>query len=175
MANTNMMEREFGWDDVIENDGPAWVLLPEGTYPFTVTKLERKRYPGGEKLPPCWKAELTIAVEGAEGTANIQHNLFLHSKCEGLLCAFFTAIGDRKHGQPLKMDWDHVVGKKGICKVGIREWIDKNGSSRQSNEIKEFLDTNPQPGIQQTAGQQAPVMTPSTVQTQSTAPAGKYW
>ena len=67
------------------------------------------------------------------------------------------------------MDWDHVVGKKGICKVGIREWIDKNGSSRQSNEIKEFLDTNPQPG------QQVPVMTPPAVPAQGTAPAGKYW
>ncbi len=165
----NMIEREFGWDDVIENDGPTWVLLPEGTYPFTVTGMERKRHPGSAKLPPCWKAELTLAVEGAEGTANIQHNLFLHSKCEGLLCAFFTAIGDRQHGQPMKMDWDHVVGKKGICKVGIREWIDKSGASRQSNEIKEFLDMGPHTG-QQPAGVAAPA-----VPTQGTAPAGKYW
>ena len=87
---SNTIEREYNWNDVIENDGPVWVLLPEGTYPFTVAGLERKRHPGSAKLPSCFKAELTIAIEGAEGTANIQHNLFLHSKCEGLLCAFFT-------------------------------------------------------------------------------------
>ena len=129
MANTNMMEREFGWDDIIENDGPTWVLLPEGTYPFTVTEFERKRHPGSAKLPPCWKAELTIAVEGAEGTANIQHNLFLHSKCEGLLCAFFTAIGDRKHGQPLKMgDLSGNVRRTGHRRQYLpdrgRSWLD---------------------------------------------------
>ena len=134
----NNMERAFDWGDTIENDS-TWVLLPEGTYHYTVTGLERQRHNGSAKLPTCWKAVLTLSITGAEGTTTVNHNLFLHSKCEGLLCSFFTSIGDRQHGQPLKMDWDHVVGKGGICKVGIREWIDKEGASRQNNEVKEFL------------------------------------
>ena len=51
------------------------------------------------------------------------------------------------------MDWDHVVGKGGICKVGIREWIDKEGASRQNNEVKEFLP--PQTATAQSAPAQA--------------------
>ena len=35
--------REFGWDDEIQNDSPDLVLLPEGEYPFEVTKFERPR------------------------------------------------------------------------------------------------------------------------------------
>ena len=50
------MDREFGWDDVIENDGKGWVLLPDGEYPFTVLSFERKRYGGSAKLPPCNQA-----------------------------------------------------------------------------------------------------------------------
>lgn len=148
----NNMERAFDWGDTIENDS-TWVLLPEGTYHYTVTGLERQRHNGSAKLPPCWKAVLTLSITGTEGTATVNHNLFLHSKCEGLLCSFFTSIGDRQHGQPLKMDWDHVVGKGGICKVGIREWIDKEGASRQNNEVKEFLP--PQTATAQSAPAQA--------------------
>ena len=44
MANNQAIEREFGWDDVIENDRGSWVLLPEGVYPFTVTGFKRERY-----------------------------------------------------------------------------------------------------------------------------------
>ena len=148
----NNMERAFDCGDTIENDS-TWVLLPEGTYHYTVTGLERQRHNGSAKLPPCWKAVLTLSITGTEGTATVNHNLFLHSKCEGLLCSFFTSIGDRQHGQPLKMDWDHVVGKGGICKFGIREWIDKEGASRQNNEVKEFLP--PQTATAQSAPAQA--------------------
>lgn len=33
-------DRAFGWDDEIKNDGPDFVLLPEGDYLFTVTGFE---------------------------------------------------------------------------------------------------------------------------------------
>lgn len=90
-------EKEFGWDDEIEKDSDEWVLLPEGDYDFTVTAFERGRHQGSDKLPPCNKAILTLKVEGKEGTATITHNLFLHSKTEGMLSAFFCAIGQKKH------------------------------------------------------------------------------
>lgn len=140
-----MAEREFGWNDIIENDGPDYVLLPEGDYDFKVISFERGRHSGSEKLPACNKAILTIEVSSSEGTSTLKHNLFLHSKCEGLLCAFFSAIGQRKHGESLKMNWSSVTGATGKCKVKIHSWTKKDGSTAQSNEISKFYEKEETP------------------------------
>ncbi len=135
-----MADRLFDWNDVIENDS-SFTLLPPGEYPFEVKSFERGEYPGGRKLPPCKKAVLTIEVDGGElGSATITHNLFLHSRCEGLLCEFFTAIGQRQRGEQMRMDWNAVPGSVGICEVGVRRWTGNDGSERESNEIKRFRD-----------------------------------
>ena len=141
-------EKEFGWDDEIEKDSDEWVLLPEGDYDFTVTAFERGRHQGSDKLPPCNKAILTLKVEGTEGTTTIVHNLFLHSKTEGMLSAFFCAIGQKKHGEKLRMNWQNVIGSKGRCKVYVDEWTGRDGDKKQSNKIKRFYDpedVSPQP------------------------------
>ena len=41
------------WDDVIENDGQEYILLPEGDYTFVVTGFERGQFPGGQRLSAC--------------------------------------------------------------------------------------------------------------------------
>ena len=102
--------RELGWEDPIENDGPDYKVLPEGDYDFEVISFERGRHPGSDKLPPCNKATLSIRIKGEKGQTTVKHNLFLHTKTEGLLCAFFTAIGHRRHGERIAMNWSKVVG-----------------------------------------------------------------
>lgn len=134
------MERELGWDDQIENDGPEFVLLPEGDYNFEVTSWERGRHNGSEKLPPCNMAIVNIKVEGEGGTSTIKHRLFLHSKTEGMLCAFFTAIGQRKRGERVTMNWNAVTGSKGRCKVSIHRWQGNDGKTLESNDIKKFYE-----------------------------------
>lgn len=147
----NEIDRELSWDDVIENDGSDFVILPEGDYDFEVTSFERGRHAGSEKLPPCNKATLSIKLTAADGeSTTIKHNLFLHSKTEGMLCAFFVAIGQRKKGEKLTMNWNAVVGSRGRCKVKIRNWISNNGNEMQNNEISRFYE--PEDG-QQTAPQ----------------------
>lgn len=138
---TDNNERVLGWDDTIENDS-SFTVLPAGDYHFTVTGFERARYEPGPKgkLPPCNKAVLTIALSGDEGTCTVTHNLFLHSRCEGMLCEFFTAIGQRRHGEPLRMNWQTVPGSTGRCKVGVRKWTGRDGSERESNEILRFYE-----------------------------------
>ena len=132
--------REFGWDDDIQNDSPDLVLLPEGEYPFEVTKFERQRHPGSAKLPPCAMALLTIQIDGGEkGPSVVTHRLYLHTRTEGLLCAFFESIGQRKHGEALRPRWNEVNGSRGRCRVGIHEYTNKYGDKRQSNEITRFL------------------------------------
>lgn len=134
---SEVVERELGWDDPIENDGPEFILLPEGDYDFEVIEFERGRHNGSEKLPPCNKATVYIKIAGAEGETTIRHNLFLHTKTEGLLCAFFTGIGQRQKGEKVTMNWNKVVGSRGRCKVGIKTY-----EGKQYNEIKKFYESS---------------------------------
>lgn len=122
--NTNNFDREFGWDDVIEKDSSGFVQLTPGDYQFTVTNFERARHtPKSQdaKLPACNKAIITIEIETTEGISILTHNLFLHSSTEGMLSAFFGAIGQKKHGEPLKMNWNTVVGAKGVARINKRK------------------------------------------------------
>lgn len=132
-----MAERELQWDDTITKDAADFILLPEGDYNFTVESFERGRHSGSDKLPACNKAILTLRIDAPEGTAKIMHNLFLHSKTEGMLSAFFTCIGQKKKGEPLKMNWSQVVGATGRCKIGIHTYT-KEGEERKNNDIKRF-------------------------------------
>ena len=132
-------ERDFGWDDEIQNDRD-FTLLPKGEYPFTVLSVERARHAGSEKLPPCNVAVVNMEVNGGDmGATQIKTRLFLHSKCEGILCGFFRAIGMRAHGERLKMNWGAVAGKTGLCKLDIRQY-----EGREYNEVKAFLDPAPE-------------------------------
>ncbi|HFI0358079.1 TPA: hypothetical protein ACGOWA_001231 [Streptococcus suis] len=134
----NQPEREFGWDDMIQEDAKDFILLTPGDYQFTVTGFERSRHtpnpnnPG--KLPECNKAIITILVETEQGDATMTHNLFLHSSTEGMLSAFFGSIGHKKHGEPLRMNWNAVMGAKGVCRVKHREY---NGE--KYNDIKSMI------------------------------------
>ena len=142
---SEIIERELGWDDEISRESD-FTIIPEGDYDFTVTGFERGRYDGSEKLPPCNMAIVTLAVTLPDGSAaNLRHRLFLHTRCEGLLSAFFTGIGLKRKGEPLRMNW--------------------NGEDMQSNDIKKFYDpfensSAPAQNVPQTAPQSAPQSQP---------------
>lgn len=140
-------ERELQWDDTIEKESSDYILLPEGDYTFTVESFERARHSGSDKLPPCNKAILKLKVEAEIGTVYLTHNLFLHTITEGMLSAFFAAIGQKKKGEPLRMNWNSVPGSIGRMKVSIKEWIGKDGEKKQSNEIKKFYPKEESPSF----------------------------
>jgi hypothetical protein len=83
---------------------------------------------------------LEIAVGGEGRDITIKAALLLHTKMEWKLCEFFTSIGLRKKGEPLRMNWSAVTGARGRCKVGIREWMSDKGEKRSSNEIQRFIE-----------------------------------
>lgn len=132
----NNFDRELDWDSEIVADS-EFTLLPPGLYSFTVAGYERAQHtptnPNG-KLPSCNKAIVSIKIVANEGETTLKHNLFLHTSVEGLLSAFFGAIGLKKKGEPLKMPWNQITGATGVCKVGIRE---HNGN--QYNEVKSMI------------------------------------
>lgn len=159
MSEFNDMPRELDWDDEIQHDGSPFKVLPEGDYLFFVTKFERARHSGSEKIPACNKAVLTLSLKGPEGSGTVQANLFLHSKFEWKLCQFFTAIGQRKHGETMRMNWGAVSGATGYCHVGIRKWTGSDGKEHEGNEIMEFYDPEKAPAMPSAQPAAAPEQT----------------
>ena len=135
--NQNMF---LDWDDAIESDGQEFVILDEGDYNFTVTGFERGRFPGGQKIPACNKAALTLQVQTDEGIAIIRTDLLLYKSMEWKLSAFFRCIGQKKHGERLVMDWNRVIGSQGRAHFKPRMYTDRDGNERQANDLDRFID-----------------------------------
>lgn len=161
MAN-NVNDVAMTWDDEIQNDGEGFRVLPEGEYDFTVTDFTRGRFEGSAKMAACPKAELTIKIHDPEGDVTVSENLFLNRKAEWKLCQFFTAIGHRKHGETLRMNWNAVKGAKGRCKVGIRKWTGNDGKEHENNEIAAFLEPSEPAVVPQPQGTAAYTQPPLT-------------
>lgn len=135
----NNFDRELDWDSEIVKDS-EYVLLPPGLYQFTVEGYERAQHTPSPnnpnaKLPSCPKAVISIKIDANEGEKTIKHNLFLHSSVEGMLSAFFGAIGFKKKGEPLKMAWNQITGATGVCKVVVKD----SSNGNQYNEIKGMI------------------------------------
>lgn len=143
MNNNGMNEgHELDWDGVIKNDG-EFIIVPPDDYNFVVKGFDRTRFNGSEKMPPCNQVTVDIAVNYNGQEVIIKHKLFLHTKVEGLLSAFFRGIGQKKKGEPLKMNWSKVTGSTGRCKIGTRTY---NGN--EYNEIKKFYPKDEMPVTQ---------------------------
>ncbi|HEN6213812.1 TPA: hypothetical protein U6532_000764 [Streptococcus agalactiae] len=176
----NNFEREFGWDDTIQEDAKEFIILQPGDYVFTVTDFERARHtPNPQKtgkLPACNKAVISLEIETDEGVASLKHNLFLHSSTEGMLSAFFGAIGQKKHGEPLKMNWNTVVGATGVCSVKNRTYNDnvynevKSMIYADSVDWTKVLNANTQPQAPQPTYQQPAQQTTNFAPQQQPAP-----
>lgn len=167
------MERELQWEDTIQKDSTGFTLLPAGDYDFTVAKFERARHQGSANLPACNKAVLTLTIHCPEnGNVPLEHTLFLHTKTEGMLSNFFAGIGQKKKGEPLRMNWNTVTGAKGRVKIKIDTYPKKDGSGQgQSNKVatfysqEELAGNGAQPPYQQPAPQQQQYQQPPMQQT----------
>lgn len=138
--NNGMMEgHELDWDGVIEEDD-EYIILPPDDYNFVIKGYDRTRFNGSEKMPPCNQVTVDIAINYNGKEVIIKHKLFLHSKVERILSAFFRGIGQKKKGEPLKMNWPMVPGSTGRCKIGTKIY---NGN--EYNEIKKFYPKDEMP------------------------------
>jgi len=140
MYNNNAV---MDWNDVIEDDGQEFVLLEEGDYNFKVTNFERGHFPGSAKLPACNKATLTLEVDTREGCAYVKHDLLLCRNLEWRISSFFRCIGQKKHGERLVMDWNKVVGSQGRARFKVRNYTNRDGEQRQTNDVDRFYDYDP--------------------------------
>ena len=109
---TNIDNSVMDWNDVIEDDGQEFVLLPEGDYNFVVTNFERGRFPGSAKIPATNKATISIQIFSELGVASMKFDLILSKALTWKLSAFFRSIGQKKRGAKITMDWNKVLGAK---------------------------------------------------------------
>ena len=138
--NQNM---EMGWDDTIQEDGQELILLDEGDYNFIVTNFERGRFPGGQKIPACNKATITVQIETDKGLSVIKFDLLLYRSVEWRISSFFRCIGQKKHGEKLTMNWNTVIGSVGRAHVTQRKYTNNYGEEKTVNDIGRFIDYDP--------------------------------
>ena len=135
----------IGWDDEVsasdadENQQQdEFVVLPKGTYPCTVMKIERGSFKGSSKLPPCNKVKLGIIIDGGElGRGWADHNFYMHRSTLWKIYQFMEAIGLRQKGDTTAsaIPWSKV--EKGMtcrCTIHPREWDGKD-----YNEVDKWL------------------------------------
>ena len=131
--------QELSWDSEITKEAEEFELLPAGIYDFEIESMERGRFAGSEKMSACNTASLTIKVDDGIGNkGKVFDTLYLNSKAEWRLSQFFTAIGQKKKGEALRMNWDAVPLAKGRLKLAINKY-EKNGETKQNNRVMEYI------------------------------------
>ena len=137
----------YDWDGEVDttNAGGGFKLLPEGPATFFVLELKRTRKAFG-KFGTINVAELTLVCNSKadDSQADINVQLGLHHDLDWKITQFFTAIGQRQHGQAERFvpDWNAVEGSTGECVVKQRKYKKKSDAEGEmtgvSNEITEF-------------------------------------
>ena len=139
--------REMGWDDEITKES-EFELVPAGTYDFRIDAMERGRYTPSETstMSACNMATLHVVVKNPEtgNDVTILDPLYLNTKAEWRLSEFFRSIGQKKHGEPLRPNWNAVPGSTGKCEIEVNTYKSKKtGNDVTNNKIKKYLDYEP--------------------------------
>jgi hypothetical protein len=131
-------------DELLPYDGEItsddqYTLIPAGEYAFRVEKFERGIYQPGEssKIPSCKKVAATLEILDSSGLpiGQITNNFYLLKRLEGLIGSFFAATGQKRKGEPFRMDWPGSVGKTGRCTVKTA----KSSNGNDMNNIGRFI------------------------------------
>lgn len=135
-----MNNGELSWNDELDPNASNFELLPEGAYDFVVTGLKNERFAGSAKMGACDQATMTVKVEANGMSAELTHRLYLHTKCAGLIVAFFKSIGAGTTADgKVRIDRNLIVGGRGRCLVEVHRYVKETGQEYISNQIKRFL------------------------------------
>ena len=143
--NNENQGRELSWDDQIELDSQEFILLEEGDYDFKIEKYERARSQGSGKLPVCNMAIVFFTIESAKGNTTVTENYILHSSLEWKLSELFAAIGLKKKGERISMNWSQIPGAFGRANIIVDTYQNKDGEERKINRIKKLYPREEEP------------------------------
>lgn len=138
-------DRELDWEEEILNEANSYTLLPDGDYPCTILKMERARYDGSAKVPPCRMAKLTVAVHGGElGENTVTCQLFLLQRFAWKIAEVFVSCGlASPEDERVRMQWDKLEGAACRCRIVQEDYTKKSGphagETGTANRITKFL------------------------------------
>ena len=131
------------WTWSLTDDSDGYQLLQPGIYRARIKRFEQGEFKGSAKLSACPRAIITLAVETENGPQEVTVSLLVHKKLEWKLSQFFRAIGRKKHGEELQMDWSGLVGLPLKVHITIRSYTNRDGEERQCNDVDRFYDFDP--------------------------------
>jgi hypothetical protein len=138
---TKQQNDGFGFDDPVDPKEPERTLLPEGKATFTVLDWKRSRGECG-KYGTHNVAKILLLVVAEDGTeAELEENVWLIKALTWKYLQFFTAIGQRQHGDEGEFipKWNEVKDSVGACEIEHRKYINKKGKEVTAHQIKAFL------------------------------------
>ena len=161
------MARAMELDETISYDGSDFRQIPDGVWPFTVKAVSIVNYKGGTNIPPCRAARVTMRVGAGADMTDVSDNIYLYINDDGNpnwnIAAFYRAIGYKKHGEEVKMNWtsDFLVGKTGWMET---ETTEGNKDGVKFVNVARYIDPEDAPadgrpiikGQEATAAAQAP-------------------
>ena len=133
-----MSDERIERNGTISDDGQgAFRPLPEGEYTFRIkTPVQfRTASKSGNEM-----AVVVLSIDHEDWEHEVKDNLVLIKSCEWKLASFFRAIGLKKHGVPLVLNWNRVPGTSGRCKVKTETYKKDNGDMGTSNKVAYYID-----------------------------------
>ncbi len=133
---------DLDYDSVITADAEEKVILPDGEYNFQVRGFERTTSKTNKKMV---KLELVVWPDElmAMQPPTVNDYLVLTSSNEWKLSSFFTSLGMKRKGEPLRMDWNATIGAKGR----LRLFVESDPKYGESNKIDRYIiSKEPEPG-----------------------------
>lgn len=89
-------------------------------------------------------AKVYFVIESEKGSTNITENFMLHSSLEWKLSELFAAIGLKKKGEKISMNWTQVPGAIGRAHIIVDTYL-KDGEERKINRIKRLYPREEEP------------------------------
>lgn len=157
-----------GWDDVLELDvdEAVYTLLPNGRYPFTVSKFERERAKDGAPM-----AKVYLSVDGGElGKTTVIENIKLVKSTDWKKSQLFASIGSpvNEQGKTI-VDWNALEAGVacrtafGVADIEVNRYK-KDGEDRENNKVKQFLPYGTEATGPSKVGNQEPAPMPAQPQ-----------
>lgn len=135
-----MADEIQSWDMTEVEDGGDRTLLPDGRYPFTVSKLIRTRAKDGAPM-----AEIHLCVDGGElGRTTVIENIKLVKSTDWKKSQLFKAIGAPVIDGKVQISWDALESGAsdgsayGVADFEVNEYT-KDGKTLKNNKVSSFI------------------------------------
>lgn len=124
----------LSWDAVIadEGSGGVWKPLEEGDYDFEVEDY-KKTYAKDNVTPV---AELTLRI----GDTTVRDWLHFKKNAEWKISQFLIGASLKKHGEPIQVPWDKLIGAKGRCHINVSTFTKRDGTEGKGNNVAYYIE-----------------------------------